>query len=417
MTDIKGYCDDRLANVRDAFQINFRDRGEVGAAVCVMLDGEPVVDLWGGVADVETDRPWDENTVVVVMSCTKGAVALCGHMLADRGLLDMDAPVAKYWPEFAAHGKANILVRHVFSHQSGVAHVKDAVPQDGFCDWKTIIRLIERSSPFWQPGTRVGYHLLTHGYIIGELVRRISGSSSIGAFFHEEVAGPLGLDFWIGLPAAEHHRVARLIPAPPPAHLATMMNIVAKCPPSLPRNLAKLIAPSNVIARTMTNLGGFLDNFETPRYYESEIPSAGAVTNARSLAGMYAPLALDGAHRDKRLVRPEAIAGMRYTAAATDCDLLLGGRSSFSLGFSKSWGSNDAGGLNSVVIGEDAFGAPGFGGHIGFADPHYRLSFAYTMNKQGEGTGLNERGQSLVDEVYKALGAPTKAGGFWARLS
>lgn len=410
---VKGHCEDRFSGVREAFEKNFQERGEVGAAVCVMFDGAPVVNLWGGVKDLDSDQPWEEDSMVVVMSCTKGAVALCGHILMDRGQLDPEAPVARYWPEFAAHGKGDISVRQVFSHQSGVAHVKPAVPPDGFSDWETIIRLIERSSPFWKPGTRTGYHLLTHGYLIGELVRRISGQS-VGQFFREEVAKPLGLDFWIGLPDSEHHRVVPLMPAPLP-DLSPMMKAAMKLPPKMLREIVRLLAPGDMQGRAMTNLGGFLDHFDTPEYYRAEIPSAGGITNARSLAGMYAPLSIGGWQGDKQIVRSEAIAAMRYPQSVTDHDVFLGGRSSFTLGFSKSWANNDADGLNSVIIGEDAFGTPGFGGHIGFADPYHRLSFGYTMNRQGQGTGLNERGQTLVDEVYRALGCRENTRGFWAR--
>lgn len=416
--DIHGVCKPPFEAVRQAFADNFSERGEVGARVCVMQHGETVVDLWGGVADLQTGRPWTEDTLVVVMSCTKGAVALCGHILADRGWLDFEAPVARYWPEFARRGKRDILVRHVFSHQSGLVHVQGRVPDDGFCDWQTMIRLIENSAPAFAPGNRTGYHVLTHGYLIGELVRRISGQS-IGKFFRREVAEPLGLDFWIGLPQSEERRVARIIPNTPDFQgMPWIVQQIARLPSKLQRELIRLLARKDLTALAMTNLGGFLEHYDSRRYHAAEIPSAGGITHARALAQMYAPLANGGRDGRTQLISEQAIAGMRYPAAVTDTDAFLGGRSSFTLGFSKSW-NNGAGinsaGINSVIIGEDAFGTPGFGGNLGFADPACGLSFGYTMNLQGPGTGLNPRGQSLVDAVYRALGSPGRDAGYWVR--
>lgn len=409
----QGHCAPEFAPIRAAFERNFTEHGEVGASVCVTLDGQPVVDLWGGVADLASGRPWSEDTMAVVMSCTKGAVALCGHLLIDRGLLDPEAPVVRYWPEFGQSGKSETLVRHLFSHQSGVIHVKGVVPPDGFCDWNAIIRLIETSRPFHPAGAAVGYHALTHGYLVGELVRRISGKS-IGHFFREEIAQPLGLDFWIGLPDAEHSRVSKLIPAPSPDTLSPLLKRAMKLPPAALRVLTRLFAPKDIAARTMTNLGGFLERFDSQKYYRSEHPSAGGITNARGLAGMYAPLANDGIANNIQLISSEAIAAMRYPTAASDRDAFLGGRSAFTLGFSKSW-ANGAGKPNSVILGEDAFGTPGFGGSIGFADPCHRMSFGYVMNRQGEGTGLNVRGQGLIDALYQLLGSTTCRAGFWVR--
>lgn len=409
---IAGYCDPRFDAVKQAFQDNFVHHQEVGASLCVMLHGQPLVDLWGGVANVATGEPWREDTLVVVMSCTKGAVALCGHILADHGELDLNQRVAHYWPEFAAGGKSDITVRQVFSHQSGLVHVKGRVPVDGFSDWQTIIALIEDSSPFYRPGTRVGYHALTHGYLIGELVRRISGQS-IGDFFRDHLASPLGLDFWLGLPDAQHHRVARVVAADPPQDVSGLTALLTKLPPPVLREVTRVLAPGNTQLRTLTNLGGFLERFDQPSYYRAENPSAGGITNGRGLASLYAPLAADGAVRGRRVISDRALAAIRYPVAATEKDAFLGGRSAYTLGFSKSWANT--GDLNSVILGEDAFGTPGFGGNVGFADPHYGLSFGYAMNKQGGGTGLNIRGQRLVDEVYKVLGAPSKDFGFWAR--
>ncbi|WP_280334766.1 serine hydrolase domain-containing protein [Nocardia wallacei] len=401
---VNGTCDPRFARVREEFERNFTERGEVGASVCVYLDGEPVVDLWGGTADPATGAAWNRDTLHVIMSATKGAAALCAHILHTRGQLDFDAPVACYWPEFARRGKDAITVRQVLTHQSGVCHVAPQVPEGGFFDWELMTSLIEDTEPFWEPGTRHGYHPFTFGYILGELVRRLTGTS-IGAFFRIEVAEPLNLDFWLGLPAEHEFRVAPSIawdidggdPLPPPIQAA-------------------VADPHSLQARIGANDGGWFGNlWDTRAAHAAELPAAGGVTNARGLAGMYAPLALDGSHNDVRLVDPADLIGMRAVCATGDVDAYLLFRTAFSLGFSKSWDNRLIPGHNSMIIGEDAFGTPGAGGQLGFADPGYGMAFGYTMTKHGLCMGLNPRGQRLVDAVYQALGSPTCEPGFWVR--
>jgi CubicO group peptidase (beta-lactamase class C family) len=445
---VSGSCTPRFERVREEFERNFAERGESGASVCVILDGEPVVDLWGGVADEAIGRPWEQDTMNVIFSCSKGLAALCGNMLIDRGLLDLDAPIARYWPEFAQKGKAEIPVRMAFNHQSGVFHVDEIVPPGGFNDWDAMIGRIERTRPAWEPGTRAGYHGLTIGWLIGELVRRIDGRS-IGTFFHNEVADPLGLDAWIGLPAVHEHRVAksmsfdpglpdppdwlpvaltnpstrsfqaiaRAIMRTPPLRRAVTRRIAdlfeeRGLPPELAADAAKL---DSLMFRLFANLGDWLPSgFDTPAAHAAEIPAGGAIANARGLAGAYAPLSLGGVHNGVRIVSESAIAGMRYPQSNLGRDAVLGIATSYTLGFSKSWPNFGREG-DGVIIGEDAFGTPGLGGQIGFADPSYRLAFAYTMTKHGIGTGLNERGQSLVDATYATLGSAGCARGFWIR--
>ncbi|VFA91177.1 Beta-lactamase precursor [Nocardia farcinica] len=402
--DIAGTCDPRFARVREEFARNFAERGEVGASVCVYLDGEPVVDLWGGTADPATGTAWQRDTVNVVMSATKGAAALCAHILRACGQLDFDAPVAQYWPEFARHGKGGIRVRQVLSHQSGVCHVSSAVPEGGFFDWALMTALIEDTEPFWEPGTRHGYHPFTLGYILGELVLRITGQS-IGTFFRTEVAEPLGLDFWIGLPAEHEARVAPSI--------AWELDCGDPLPPPIQAAIAD---PESMQARIGANDGGWFGNlWDTRAAHAAELPAAGGITNARGLARMYAPLSLDGALGDVRLVDPADLAGMRGVCTAGDVDAYLLFRTAFSLGFAKSWDNRRVPGHNSMIIGEDAFGAPGAGGQIGFADPSHRLAFGYTMARHGLGMALDPRGQSLIDAVYQTLGSPTCLPGFWVR--
>jgi CubicO group peptidase (beta-lactamase class C family) len=211
MVEIQGFVDRRFQEVREEFERNFTARGDVGASVCIMVDGEEVVHLWGGEADAGT--PWREDTITVTMSTTKGVTALCAHMLADRGQLDFDAPVAHYWPEFAANGKGAIPVRMLLNHQAGVPTIRRRIPEGKFLDWEYMADVIANEDLRWEPGTRFGYHTVNYGWLVGEVVRRAAGRS-LGTFFREEVAEPLKLDFWIGVPDAHLQRVTPLRPDP-----------------------------------------------------------------------------------------------------------------------------------------------------------------------------------------------------------
>jgi CubicO group peptidase (beta-lactamase class C family) len=402
---VNGTCHERFSDVRDELERSFAERGEVGASVCVMVDGETVVDLWGGVADPATGRPWEADTTCMVWSCTKGAVALCAHVLVDRGLLDLDAPVTAYWPEFGQHGKEHVTVRMLLAHQAGIGHVRAPLTPEDVCDWDRMCELLAAEVPFWEPGTRHGYHALTFGWLAGELVRRIDGRS-LGTYFAEEVAGPLAIDFHIGTPAEHHARIAPNLAAPMPGPDA----------PLAPFHLAIMTDPSSPAALMMTNHGGFVTDPNHPMWWEAEIPAANGVTNGRGLAGMYQPLALGGSIGEVHLVGADTLArmGAVASAAALDACLLLPTR--FSLGFMKSITNPDAapGVTDVAVMSEPAFGHAGMGGSLGFADPSTRMSFGYAMNQQGGTILLNERGQSLVDATYRALGFRSRASGSWA---
>lgn len=391
---VEGVCDARFQAVHEAFERNFAERGEVGASVCVTVEGRTVVDLWGGLADRHTRRPWQRDTIGLVWSCTKGAAALCAHMLISRGLLDLDRAVASYWPEFGQAGKDRITVRMLLNHQAGLPAIRQPLKPGGLYDWQYMMGVLAAEAPFWEPGTRQGYHATTFGHLIGELVRRVSGKP-FEAFFRDEVAGPLGLDFHIGLTEEHEPRVAPTIRADPP-------------PPSEPHSrflTAMANDPQSIQALTVRNTGrrtaaGDHDSREAHR---AVLPSQGGITNARGLAGMYAPLALGGG----RLVDGDTLKRMNAVSSAIgiDATLLVGLR--LSLGFWKSsdnrQGPPEA--RDSIILSEEAFGHPGMGGSLGFADTGAKLSFGYTMNKQGRGVCLNERGQSLVDAVYQALGS------------
>lgn len=258
------------------------------------------------------------------------------------------------------------------------------------------------SAPLWEPGTAHGYHGLTIGWLEGELVRRISGRS-LGTFFRQEVAEPLGADAWIGLPHAEHHRVAEM--ELPVADMAS----------DFFRKIAE--EPDWYGAKLVTNDGGDIrpGAVNGSARLAMEHPSAGGVTNARAIAHIYAPLSRDGGLGDVRLVSAARLPGMRMARSASSCDLILRLPTTFTLGFSKTWGARRLGPGSHVIIGEHAFGTPGFGGSLGFADGDAGLAFGYVMNRMGGGVGLNDRGQGLVDAAYRAAGYRTSEPGFWVR--
>jgi CubicO group peptidase (beta-lactamase class C family) len=401
---VEGFCEPRFRAVRDEFERNFAERGEAGASVCLTVEGETVVDLWGGVADRRTGRPWQRDTLVLVWSCTKGAVALCAHLLVSRGQLDLDAPVAVYWPEFAQADKGAITPRLVLSHQAGLPAIRAPLTPGELYDWERVAERLAAEEPFWEPGTRQGYHAGTFGHLVGEVVRRVSGRD-VGAFFREELAGPLGLDFHLGLPDADHGRVAFSIrPDPVP-------------PGEVPWRFLRRAGsdPQSVQGLVVNNTGRAPGDHHTPAALRAVLPSQGGLSNARGLAGLYAPLALGGTHRGVRLLDADTLAQASAVASATAVDavLLVGLR--YGLGFMKSSDNRaaEAGARDSVILGEEAFGHAGMGGSLGFADPKARLSFGYAMTKMGRGVLLNERGQSLVDAAYRCLGYRGSASGRW----
>jgi CubicO group peptidase (beta-lactamase class C family) len=394
---VDGTCDPRFAQVREEFERNLAERGEVGASVCVTVDGATVVDLWGGVAEPASGRPWTSDTIGHVWSATKGATALCAHMLASRGELDIDEPVARYWPEFAKSGKDAVLVRHLLNHQAGLPAVRDPLPAGAFYDWDLMVDALAREEPFWKPGTRNGYHALTFGFLVGEVVRRVTGRT-LGTFFRDEIAAPLGLEFWLGLPEEHESRVAPTIPADPPGPGDPVPSFY----------VAALTDPTSVQALLLGNSGGYMmvpGESDTRAAHAAEMGAVGGITNARGLAGMYRPLALGGSAAGVSLLTPEQIAILGPVSSATSVDAVMMVPTRWSLGFTKTMDNRhlppaDREGL---LLTEEAFGHVGMGGSVGFADPRARMSFGYTMNRQGSGLGVNPRGQSLIDAVYRAL--------------
>ncbi|GGX75399.1 serine hydrolase domain-containing protein [Streptomyces minutiscleroticus] len=378
MVQVQGHCEERFAAVRTAFEENFRDRDELGAAVSVTLDGRTVVDLWGGWADAARTRPWERDTLVNVWSTTKGPTALCAHVLADRGLLDLDAPVAAYWPEFAAAGKGAVLVRHLLSHRAGLAGLREPLSLEQFYDWDEVTGRLAAEEPWWEPGTRSGYHALTYGFLVGEVVRRVSGLLP-GAFLEREVTGPLGIDFTVGLPEAEAGRAAELVqqrPAAAPGELSPLFVAALANPPT----------------------GAAAAN--SPAWRAAEIPAANGHGTARAVAALYGIFAGRGAYGGHRVLSPEAAERVRE-GQGSSLDLVLGaglGRETeVALGV---WLSGAAG---SYGPNPRAFGHDGAGGSCGLADPEAGVSLGYVMNRMGQHIVDDPRKTALVDALYSVL--------------
>jgi len=376
-TTVEGRWHDDWQPVVDVFEEGFRSRGETGATLCITHDGTTVVDAWGGA--------FGEHSISVVHSCTKGATALCAHVLASRGLLDIEAPVTQYWPEFGRHGKEKTTVRMMLDHSAGVPVFRRDIERGQLYDWDTVVGFLEDEPPHWEPGTRNGYHMINFGWTVGELVRRVSGKS-LGTFFQDEIAGPLGIDLWIGLPEEQEHRVVPLVPYARRSgeRISTFAMDLLNDPQSIPSLAMRNVTSTNMNERA---------------YRAAEIGGGGGVTNARGLAGMYTPLALD----DGRLVDHDTLERMRRISVATNDDATLRIATRFALGFMVSMDNRDKVEKDSVVLGEHAFGHVGAGGSIGFADPSLGLAVGYTMDSMGPGILLNERGQSIVDAIYALL--------------
>lgn len=380
---IHGHCAPGFEPLRDAFAENFRSRGELGASVCLRRDGRVLADLYGGIADPATGAPWRDDTVSVVFSCTKGASAALIHLLVARGLMSLDQTIASLWPEFADAGKEAITLRMVLNHTAGMPAIRAPMPRDCLLDPQAMARQLATEPPFWEPGTRLGYHAVTFGLILGEVVRRVTGES-LGTLFRQEIAAPLGLDFTIGSTPGVEARIAPILPYVPPRGSA---------PTPFQQALATLGTPTNLM---LMNCGDWSwRGVNTPEGRAVEVPAAGGITHARGLAGLYAAL-IDP--QNPLGFAPGQTAGFGQVSAETArCQTLLGGMR-FGPGFMLRMEQPDGPGL---PIPEGAFGHVGMGGSVGFADPARGLAFGYTMNRLGGGFLLDARGQSLVETALR----------------
>jgi CubicO group peptidase (beta-lactamase class C family) len=379
-TEIHGTCAERFEPVREAFAANFAERGEIGASVAVAAGGETVVNLWAGWADPARSREWQPDTLTNVWSTTKAMTSLCAHVLMDRGELDPDAPVARYWPEFAAGGKAEIPVRLIMSHQSGLTGLTVPTSLPDYYDWEKITSLLAGQEPLFPPGSTSGYQAITFGYLVGEVIRRITGQSC-GAFFRSEIAGPLGADFHIGLPRTELGRCSELLGVRPSQdEQAALAQAYANASPAAQ---AALLNPS---------LSG--DEANADDWRTAEIPAANGHGTALGLVTVFGTL-VDGS---ERLISAKTLEAAR-TSQGRHTDLVLGLPLEFGLGFGLSgpeghFGPNPA-----------AFGHDGFGGSAVGADPEAGLAFAYVMNRMGLNLVDDPRKMALVSAIYQSLGA------------
>ena len=374
--------------VAEAFERNFSDLGEYGASVCIRRGGHVVVDLWGGAA--QDGSPWQRDTICTVYSCTKAATAVCLHLLASRSLVDLDRPVATYWPEFAQAGKDAITLRMLLDHSAGLPALRAPLKPDCLLDWDYMTDQLARVEPFWEPGTRVGYHAITFGFLVGEVIRRVSGQTP-GRFFRDAVARPLGLDFSIGLDPGDLERVAPIIPYRPGPEERAGAFLSAAMQPGTIQNL--FLFNSGTWAATGVN---------TPEGMAAEIPAANGVSNARGLAGLFDALLGGGAALG---LQDTATATFAQASSASHRDATLLTPTRFGPGFMLSMGRQPGpGGVQSLALGRQAFGHVGMGGSVGFADPECGLAFGYAMNRLGGGLLLNARGQGLIDAAYRCLG-------------
>ncbi|WP_207954672.1 serine hydrolase domain-containing protein [Saccharopolyspora elongata] len=374
-----GWADERFGAVADAFSRNFTEFPELGAAVTVFVGGRKVAELWGGVADERTGRPWAQDTAVPVFSCAKGIVSLCAHLLAQEGRLDLDAPVARYWPEFARHGKEAITCRMVLGHRAGIPALDDELAFDEIAAWKPVIGAIEELRPLWEPGTAYEYHGHVFGFLIGEVIRRITGLTP-GAYFRQAVGDPLGLRAWIGLPAEEFDDRARLVEA--------------EGRPEMP-------GPEHLLTRIVTMNGALVfpgvdvpHGWNDPALLGMELPGAGATASASGLAGLYAA-AVTGIDGGRRLLTPATVAdAVREVSSGQGW-----------LGFDAGtrWGSGFL--LDSPsfrpMLGETSFGNDGAGGQFAFGDEESGVGFAYVANRMiGHG---DARANNLIEALRKSL--------------
>ncbi len=384
--EVNGMCDPRFRPVEDAFRENFENYGEVGASLAVMVDGRMVVDLWGGHMDAARTRPWERDTIVNVWSTTKGIVATCAHRLVDQRLLELDAPVAKYWPEFAQAGKEKLPVRYLLSHQAGLPAVREPLPIGSAFKWDVMTEALAKQESWWEPGTKHEYHAFTYGWLVGEVIRRITGTT-VGTYFRKEIAEPLGLDFHIGLGAEHDARVAEIIPPemPQPGETNFVMEMLR-----------------DTESMSFKAIGNPLDlmnfaNANTREWRAAEIPAANGHGNARAVARLYGALARGGELDGVRVLSQAAI-DRAIVEQASGPDQVMGQPLRTALGFVLT--SPEA------PLGPNprSFGHAGAGGSLGFGDLDARIGFGYAMNRMLQRDSLfDPRWGAMIDAVYASL--------------
>ena len=380
MPTIEGRCDERFASLREAFAVNFERHGELGAGLSVMLEGAPMVDLWAGWMDLARTRPWERDTLVDVFSVGKPVAVLCLLQVVERGQMDLDAPVARYWPEFGAAGKDAVTVRALLGHRAGLPAIRRELPERAMYDWDLMTVALAAEEPWWEPGTAHGYHTNTYGFLVGELVRRVSGER-VGQFFRRAIAQPLAVDFHIGLAASEDARVAEFV-----------------FPDGVPDSLSAPDAVPLMVRRAYFNPPGVsgTGTVNTREWRGAEMPSTNGHATARAVARIYAALAGGGTLDGTRVLAPETIAeAVREVSYGPDRVLTRPSR--FGLGFQLTMPERPIG------PNPGAFGHFGAGGSLGFADPAASLAFAYTPNLGAGPRWQNPRNRGLIEALYSCL--------------
>jgi CubicO group peptidase (beta-lactamase class C family) len=385
MMNINGYCDPKFQAVEDAFTQCFTEHGDIGASAAVSVEGEMVVDLWGGFADKDRSRPWEENTLALIFSATKGMVTTAVHMLVERGQIDLDSPIATYWPEYAQNGKESVTLRHVMSHTAGLPFIDAKLYMGAPYDWETMVEACAAQKPEWEPGTQLAYHSTTFGWIVGEVIHRVSGQMP-GQFIAHEIAEPLHAEIYLGLPESYDSNVADWVwpeqsssPAPPPEPPSDS--------PSYRDRIGSIMSP---------NLPHDAPN--TLEWRRAEIPAGNGYANARGMAKVYRPLALDGVHDGVRLMGRSTIEAAIIEQATGYDHILEIDNARRAVGYKL------VGPEMGESYGHRAFGHPGLGGAIGVADPDKRMSMGYVMNKVwGGARGTDPRASSLADAVYECM--------------
>lgn len=394
--EIEGICDPRFIEVKELFEQHFKEKKEVGASVCFTLNGETVVDLWGGYANKKKHTKWNKDTMAVIYSCTKGMASLCLHMLADKGMISYDDPIAKYWPEFGQNGKENITIQCLMGHRTGLIGPGKALTfKNNEFDWDYVCDEIAKTKPWWTPGEHQGYHMTTYGYMVGELVKRVTGMT-IGTYLAQEVTGPLNADVFIEVPESEFYRCADMHNDP-----KKMSQFIAGAISKQPITSLEDNKYNGVIVGALY-IPAFPVNSDT--WKRIEVPSANGFASARGLAKVYAALANGGELDGVRLVKEDTVKKMYERQSKENekdmCLSFVDGVPPLIWGMGYMMNASGEAGPSKI-----AFGHGGTGGSYSFADPENKVSYAYVMNNYNGGTtGNDDRSKSLVTTFYKCLG-------------
>jgi len=386
---VQGFCEPEFAALRGALADIIESGAEVGAALAVQVDRHPVVDLWGGHRDAERTRPWNADTLVNLYSVGKAVTAICALRLVDHGLLDLEAPVARYWPEFAQAGKARLPVRYLLTHEAGLPAVGRDLSPGAMLEWDVMTGALAAQEPWWEPGQAHGYHVNTQGFLIGEIVRRITGKS-LGTYLRDEIAGPAGIDFVTGFGPALDARCADILP-PLPSPEAEAQRAILDADRTSLTGLSRMRVLAYMNPRDLSGRGVV----NTRRWRAAEVPSTNGHGTARAIARLYSALASDGELDGVHILSPEIVA-MAIAERVYAEDVVLQRPTRFGLGFQLTMPERPLG------PNPRTFGHFGAGGSLGFADPDTRVAFGYAMN-QGRAGWQHRHVRHLIDLVYQAL--------------